>query len=512
VNPFVAGNNAPTLTQPADMTVAEGATADQTITATDPDGDALTFSKVAGPAFVTVTTTTAGTGTGTGNIHLAPGFSDAGTYSVTVRASDGSLSDDKTLTVTVTNVNRAPDLNPIANMTVTEGATADQTVTGSDPDGDALTFTKGTGPAFMTVTTTNATSGNIHLAPGAATAGTYAASVVASDGSLTDTESFVITVSPAAGNQAPVADAGGPYSGTVGVAVTFSGAGSTDPDGDALTYAWDFDATNGIQVEATGVSPQHTYGAPGTYTVTLTVSDGTLSDSDTAIATITAGGGGGFEANAEADGGDKVIRLNSNRPFWCVDLSPINHNFRLQDVIVSSIRLTYNGVSIPALETRRLVIENGELQVCFGKDQLRTLLASLGNGRHDVTLEITGDLQGGGTFHASVTVAVQKGGPVAEGHHGHGHGDDFCWASPNPLNPSTTISFALTQPGSVRLAVYDVSGRLVNTLANRFMEAGIHDVRWDGTSRTGGRVASGVYFYVLQTPERTVKSQLVVAK
>src|SRR6185295_9759118 len=188
----------------------------------------------------------------------------------------------------------------------------------------------------------------------------------ASDGSLSDDKTFLVTVNNV--NRAPVADAGDPYSGTVGVAVNFNGTGSSDPDGDALTFAWDFDATNGLQVEATGDSPSHTYGAPGTYTVTVTVSDGTLSDTDTAIATITAAGTG-FEAHADADGGDKIIRLNSNRPFWCVDISPINRNFRLQDVIASSIRLTYNGVSIPALGTRHLVIENGELQVCFGKDQ-----------------------------------------------------------------------------------------------------------------------------------------------
>src|SRR5437762_3073166 len=70
------------------MTVNEGATADQTLTATDPDGNALTFSKVAGPAYMTVTTTTPGTGTGTGNIHLAPGFSDAGTAAATVRSEE----------------------------------------------------------------------------------------------------------------------------------------------------------------------------------------------------------------------------------------------------------------------------------------------------------------------------------------------------------------------------------------------------------------------------------------
>src|SRR5256712_14186708 len=72
-------NRNPVLAQPANMTVNEGATANQTLTATDADGQALTFTKAAGPTYATVTTTTPGTGTGTGNIALAPGFSDAGT-------------------------------------------------------------------------------------------------------------------------------------------------------------------------------------------------------------------------------------------------------------------------------------------------------------------------------------------------------------------------------------------------------------------------------------------------
>src|SRR6185503_6941316 len=169
-------NRAPTLNQPANMTVNEGATADQAITGTDPDGDALTFTLVSGPSYATVTTTNATSG----NIHLAPGFSDAGTASATVQASDGSLNNQKSLTITVNNVNRAPTLNQPANMTVAQGNTADQVISGTDPDGDALTFTKVSGPAYATVTTTNSTSGNIHLAPGFSDAGTAAASVRAS--------------------------------------------------------------------------------------------------------------------------------------------------------------------------------------------------------------------------------------------------------------------------------------------------------------------------------------------
>src|SRR6185503_16661150 len=100
----------------------------------------------------------------------------------------------KSLTITVNNVNRAPTLNQPANMTVAEGATADQAITGSDPDGDALTFSLVSGPTYATVTTTNATTGNIHLAPGFSDAGTAAATVTASDGTLSNSKSLTVTV------------------------------------------------------------------------------------------------------------------------------------------------------------------------------------------------------------------------------------------------------------------------------------------------------------------------------
>ena len=88
--------------------------------------------------------------------------------------------------------------------------------------------------------------------------------------------------------QPPVANAGGPYTGTVGTPVTFSGAASTDPQGQALTYVWDF----GDQTKGSGVSPTHTYAQVAgststTYTVGLTVTDTSgLSSQATSKATI----------------------------------------------------------------------------------------------------------------------------------------------------------------------------------------------------------------------------------
>ncbi|TMQ62707.1 MAG: PKD domain-containing protein, partial [Candidatus Eisenbacteria bacterium] len=74
-------------------------------------------------------------------------YAASGTYTVMLIATDtgGNASSPATASVNVTG-NRAPTLSQPANMTVAQGATADQAITGSDPDGDALTFSKVSGP------------------------------------------------------------------------------------------------------------------------------------------------------------------------------------------------------------------------------------------------------------------------------------------------------------------------------------------------------------------------------
>jgi PKD repeat protein len=86
-------------------------------------------------------------------------------------------------------------------------------------------------------------------------------------------------------NRAPTADAGGPYGGGEGGAVAFDASGSTDPDGDALTYSWDFGDGNS-PISSSSPLASHVYGDDGTFTVSVTVSDGTLSDTKSATVTI----------------------------------------------------------------------------------------------------------------------------------------------------------------------------------------------------------------------------------
>jgi len=83
---------------------------------------------------------------------------------------------------------------------------------------------------------------------------------------------------------------------------------------------------------------------------------------------------------------------------------------------------------------------------------------------------------------------------------------------PNPFNPSTRIDFALRTKGNVSLKVYDVSGRLVKTLANGVRDAGAYTVTWDGTNNAGSKVASGVYFYKMDTTEFNQTKKMVLLR
>jgi FlgD Ig-like domain len=65
---------------------------------------------------------------------------------------------------------------------------------------------------------------------------------------------------------------------------------------------------------------------------------------------------------------------------------------------------------------------------------------------------------------------------------------------PNPFNPATTIRFELDRAARVRLSIYDVGGNEVRVLVERAMDAGAHDVAWNGIDFNGRPAASGVYF------------------
>lgn len=77
---------------------------------------------------------------------------------------------------------------------------------------------------------------------------------------------------------------------------------------------------------------------------------------------------------------------------------------------------------------------------------------------------------------------------------------------PNPFNPTTTITYQLPQASQIKLTIYDIRGREIQTLINQKMNAGIHTIQWDAS-----HVSSGVYFYHLETESFTkVKKCLLI--
>jgi hypothetical protein len=83
---------------------------------------------------------------------------------------------------------------------------------------------------------------------------------------------------------------------------------------------------------------------------------------------------------------------------------------------------------------------------------------------------------------------------------------------PNPFNPSTTIKFATKVNGHVSIQVYDVAGRLVNTLVNDVRDAGSYTEHWNGINNRGASVASGVYFYRMDTKDYSQTRKMVLLR
>ena len=88
---------------------------------------------------------------------------------------------------------------------------------------------------------------------------------------------------------------------------------------------------------------------------------------------------------------------------------------------------------------------------------------------------------------------------------------------PNPFNPETWIPFQLSQDAEVRLAIYDVTGKIVRKMELGHLTAGSYSqaeraIYWDGKTETGEMVGSGTYFYQLQAGDYTETRKMVILK
>jgi flagellar hook assembly protein FlgD len=84
--------------------------------------------------------------------------------------------------------------------------------------------------------------------------------------------------------------------------------------------------------------------------------------------------------------------------------------------------------------------------------------------------------------------------------------------TPNPMNLSSNVKFALPNTGRASIKVYNIQGQMVETLVDGNVDAGEHNVHWDGTNYSGNKVTSGIYFFKLETGKGSVISKVVVSR
>ena len=336
----------------AAISIAENTTAVTTVLATDQDaGTTLTYS-VSGTDASKFNIDAA---TGVLTFKTAPNFEapgDAGgnnVYDVVVTASDGVITDTQTLAITVGNVNDAPVISSngagaSASVSIAENSTAVTTVIAGDDDGNKVTYAI-TGGADKAKFEIDAQTGalvfvgapNFEAAADTGANNVYDVVVTASDGTLTDTQAIAVTVTNV--NEAPVITSdGGSPAGTVsisenGKAVTTVRA--SDPDaGTALTYSitggadaskFQIDASTGALafINKPNFEAPADAGADNVYNVTVTASDGTLTDSQQLEVTvanvneppvITSNGGGDLASISVAENGTGVTVVAATDP------------------------------------------------------------------------------------------------------------------------------------------------------------------------------------------------------
>ena len=84
--------------------------------------------------------------------------------------------------------------------------------------------------------------------------------------------------------------------------------------------------------------------------------------------------------------------------------------------------------------------------------------------------------------------------------------------APNPTTGVTRLEYELSQPAEIRIGVYDVTGRLIRTLADSPQAAGMHPVIWDGRNRDGSDAPSGLYFVRVRAGSFVQSRKLVLVR
>ncbi len=157
------------------------------------------------------------------------------------------------------------------------------------------------------------------------------------------------------------------------------------------------------------------------------------------------------------------------------------------------------------------------IQACFSTHDIQALfgrMCSVPDSLNGATIQ--GELTSGRVFVATIGGKQPDDGDDEE----DGDKDQTSdWKGklavrihPNPMNPKTEISFTIGQSSQVRVAVYDLAGRLVKTIHEGDLPAGANTLSWNGTTGKGTRASSGIYFVSVEAANLKEVKRVAVVK
>ncbi|WP_458628303.1 choice-of-anchor Q domain-containing protein [Winogradskyella sp. PC D3.3] len=187
-------NTAPVLATIGNQTIAEGNTLNIVISATDVDGDTLSFTANNLPPFVTFIDNNNDTAT----LTIAPAIGDASTNSISISVNDGTTTDTETLNIVVnsgsTTVNNAPVLSTLVSQTLNVDDIKTINISATDADTDALAFVISNAPSYATFIDNGDGTATITLSPISGDEGNSNITVTVNDGELNDSAILNIQV------------------------------------------------------------------------------------------------------------------------------------------------------------------------------------------------------------------------------------------------------------------------------------------------------------------------------
>jgi hypothetical protein len=472
---------------PDTLIVNEGDVLTDTLSASADIGETVTFSLDGAPDFVTIDADT-------GVLTVAPGDTDAGSYTFNVVADDGTDTSTAQITVIVTDIFSITPAQADTAIALGQTLTIDFDAEGAN-EGDPITF--GIEPDTTAGAAIDAETGVFTFTPAIEQGGmTFSFTAFATNGTDTSSVSFDVTI----GSDLVYGDVNNDGGLTLGdVSLVLS----------AVIGDTTLSAGASLVADVSGASGVSAYDAA--LMLQCIANEGpTVEDTSVCGFPVAGSGKAGAVASSEIAWGDlegengtvnlPLVLSGTVRNVYSIDLTA--------NVDLAAAKLTNVKANLPdgwqlawstddKAGTIR-VVALGATPISY-EGEVARLVFQLDD---ESAINMTGEA------FVNENAAIQLGDVnVVEVPTEFALGDNY----PNPFNPTTTFTYSLPEASHVTIQVYDVSGRLVQTLVDAQKDAGRYDVKWNGQNNAGSMVASGLYLYRIEASSFTqVKTMMLV--